>query len=506
VIQEEVIGAWAEDLAINTYPYDQLSIGLVSDHFGGSYIVWDDELTASVWAQRVDPYGQRLWGSGRLVASATSLNPRIAADGTGGILIAWQDGRNGWCSYGSQSGCDIYAQRIDGNGQPVWQSEGVPVVTAQGNQSNLAIVGDGQGGAIIVWQDPRPPSCCRLFAQRISADGQIMWQADGIPVSPEVSISMGPMVGVPILISDDAGGALLAWVNNQVYPVELTVQRISADGLLVWELPGTVIGTPSHGHFFKMTSDGAGGAILAYSVPGNIPGSPETDIRSQRVLSNGTIAWQEGGVWVSQAPLAQINPQIVSDGTGGAIVAWQHEPDDPNTGCFSVYEECDIFAQHIDVNGNGLWQENGIPISAAEYSQHSHILVSDGGGGAVVAWQDCRRYPGRDACINSMDIYVQRVSASGDALWPIDGAPLTRELGNQGAAPGSPLVSAIRGISDSRGGATFAWPDGRRTFCAPSFIDSSCDVFVQRVIVTSPSDAMPIPVPWVPLLLFDDQT
>ena len=70
---------------------------------------------------------------------------------------------------------------------------------------------------------------------------------------------------------------------------------------------------------------------------------------------------------MSHAPLAQINPQIVGDGTGGAIVAWQHEPDEQNAGCFSVFKECDIFAQRIDANGAALWQENDICYSHKNY-------------------------------------------------------------------------------------------------------------------------------------------
>ena len=350
-----------------------------------------------------------------------------------------------------------------------------------------------------MWQDPRPPHCCRLFAQRIDAGGQIVWQADGIPVSPEVSLSIGSMGAAPILISDNAEGALVAWMNNQVDPVELTVQRVSASGQLLWGLPGTVVGTPSHTNFFKMVGDGAGGAILAFTVSEGVPGSPATDLRAQRVLSNGTVALQAGGVWVSRAPNSQINPQLVEDGTGGALVTWEHEPDVENAGCFRVFDECDIFAQHIGSDGGILWQENGISITSASHSQHSPIIVSGGSGGAVIAWQDCRRYPARDPCINSMDVYVQRVNASGVVLWPVDGVPLTRALGNQGEAPGTPHNSIIRGIADSGGGATFVWPDGRQTFCAPAYVGSNCDVFAQRVILGNPSNA--INLPWVLILL-----
>jgi hypothetical protein len=319
-----------------------------------------------------------------------------------------------------------------------------------------------------------------------------MWQEDGIQVSPEPTIMFGGM-DETVMIGDNAGGAVFAWLNNQVDPevdpVMLTLQHINANGQLLWGSPGTVVGIPSHGNFHKMISDEAGGVIVVYTVIEGVPGSPATDIRAQRVLMNGSTAWQEGGVWVTKAPRSQINPHIVGDSEGGAIITWQHEPDEDNAGCYSVFEDCDIYAQRLNRDGESLWQENGISISSAENSQHSPIIVSDSDGGAVIAWQDCRLYPDRDECIFNMDIYVQRVTKLGNVLWTIDGIPLTEESGNQGIAPGTPLSSIIAGVKHTCGGATFVWPDGRETFCFPSYYDSNCDVFAQQLLFSNGTPA-----------------
>jgi hypothetical protein len=50
---------------------------------------------------------------------------------------------------------DIYAQRIDQEGNSAWTSNGLPVCQAAGTQSNIASVSDGTGGAIISWWDQR---------------------------------------------------------------------------------------------------------------------------------------------------------------------------------------------------------------------------------------------------------------------------------------------------------------------------------------------------------------
>ena len=48
--------------------------------------------------------------------------PRIAPDAAGGGYICWRDVRGG--------DVDVYAQRIDSNGNILWKRNGIPVVRA----------------------------------------------------------------------------------------------------------------------------------------------------------------------------------------------------------------------------------------------------------------------------------------------------------------------------------------------------------------------------------------
>ena len=70
----------------------------------------------------------------------------LVADGSGGAVVAWQDGRPGavW---------DIYAQRLSALGAQRWAPSGNPVCTAAGDQKNISMVADGAGGAIVTWED-----------------------------------------------------------------------------------------------------------------------------------------------------------------------------------------------------------------------------------------------------------------------------------------------------------------------------------------------------------------
>src|SRR6266508_1106606 len=50
------------------------------------------------------------------------IGPAIVSDGAGGAIVAWQDLR-------TEFEYDIYVQRVNAGGAPVWQPGGVPVCT-----------------------------------------------------------------------------------------------------------------------------------------------------------------------------------------------------------------------------------------------------------------------------------------------------------------------------------------------------------------------------------------
>src|SRR5262249_59345904 len=83
-----------------------------------------------------------------VVCNATGLQeqPVLVSDLAAGALIFWQDARNG-------SNYDIYAQRISATGQVFsstnssWIANGIPLSTPTGHQYTPVAVSDGAGGA-----------------------------------------------------------------------------------------------------------------------------------------------------------------------------------------------------------------------------------------------------------------------------------------------------------------------------------------------------------------------
>ncbi|MBK9471563.1 MAG: hypothetical protein IPO18_04675 [bacterium] len=165
------------------------------------------------------------------VALCTPANwqgyPAIVADGTGGGFVTWSNERSGAVS--------IYAQRIGGDGSTLWGEEGAAVCTAPYAQYNAELAVDGVGGAIIVWHDIRSLNL-DIYAQRVDAAGEAKWAADGVAICTAAGDQTDPLI-----VSDDSGGAIIAWVDGRSGSLDIYAQRIDAAGVAQWAPGGVAV-------------------------------------------------------------------------------------------------------------------------------------------------------------------------------------------------------------------------------------------------------------------------
>lgn len=108
-------------------------------------------------------------------------------------------------------------------------------------------------------------------------------------------------------------------------------------------------------------------------------------------------------------------PKVTGDGTGGAIAVYE----DIRSG-----NQHDFYAQKISPEGDILWGEKGLLIGGGykEFdSFHELHIVSDGSGGAFIAWSaypsepDWRLAPGQRQI--PYITHVTRADSEGSILW-----------------------------------------------------------------------------------------
>jgi hypothetical protein len=462
---------WDRDVLITGASGDQLQIQTISDGMGGAYISWWDRLRYRVQLQRIDILGRKYWtrSVGVIPFQGGIFNSAMIRDGANGVIVAWAGNGSGSGGYSS-----INAQRINPIGHREWGSYGKAVTRADGNQglSGIAIASDGQGGAFITWEDARPPHCCKVYAQHIDKNGNVLWPAEGIRVSAEPTNVFGPLPSPPRAIEDGAGGVIIAWGDFQNLRGRLFVQRLNSTGKALWRTDGIFAGKLGYS-YFSMASDGAGGALLAHAAPLELGGFP--NIFVQRVGHGGRLLWGENGALAGTKTYYASNPEVVSDSNGGAIVVWLDHL------LTAVYEESNILAQHLGPGGERLWRASGKVLVNLPGQQDGPRIIKAGKNATYVVWRDCRDYV-EAGCPIGADIYGQKIYNNGSIKWLYQGIPLAKTRGSQALPQGTPSgQSFIDLASDLHGGAIMAWPDGRRDICGNSIFESNCDVFSQRI-------------------------
>ncbi len=378
-------------VAICTYTGTQKSSAIISGGIDGSAIItWEDNRAGNydIYAQKIDSSGNVLWTTnGIAVCSKTTnqKNPKISSDNAGGAIIVWEDSLNNYW--------DISAQRISSSGNLLWTSTGVNICNSPNAQNNPKIDVDGLGGAVIVWQDKRNNVDYDIYAQRIDNSGASLWTANGVVVCNAINTQNNPRIE-----PDGSNGALIGWtdkrnaIDNNIY-----AQRINSSGTVQWTANGLLVcGAVNNQSALDMKYIGASGLLLTWKddrITANF-----NAIYAQIVSISGANQLTSNGILLSNG-IKSINPNAISDGLGGAIIAWQD----------SATLGWDIKTQSINSAGVAQWTSGGVTVCNASDDQVNVSQVTDGNGGAIYVWEDRRN-------TSNYDLYAHHLYSSGTPI------------------------------------------------------------------------------------------
>ncbi|MGD1048636.1 MAG: T9SS type A sorting domain-containing protein [Candidatus Krumholzibacteriaceae bacterium] len=380
------------------YPAHGFGQELKSDDHGNMIIAWDGVLNGvtGVYGQKIDQSGNFLWGAqGVLLSPTVSHQTDIVAtlDSDGGIIVAWADARTA-----APSLTNIYAQRVDKDGNVLWGPNGILIGSGVSPQTVAQIVTDGAGGAIVAWmQFDSMKGDWDIYGQRVDAGGAALWSAAGMPVctAPEDQDLWyyTPIVPVP----DGKGGAIIAWRDNRTFNSSIYAQRIDRNGYRCWALNGIAISLDNWAAGCVMKPDGMSGAFITwYEAHGG-----QNDIYAQRVDSSGAAKWDTYGKIICDAPGAQVYPGIETDGAGGVVITWQDARNGNNV----------VYAQRLAPDGMRLWNFTGAPVCIQASEQTFAEVAYVGNGESIFAWGDKRS--------GNFDVYANKLDATGHVLGPI---------------------------------------------------------------------------------------
>jgi hypothetical protein len=301
-------------------------------------------------------------------------HPDITSDNTGGAYAVYQ-------VYISQEETNqFYLQRISPDGVRLWGEKGVLIGEASGDldSGGLRVLADDDGGgAIAAWCD----NCNDVMSiTKVNSQGKILWQKDieGIEYASHIA-------------SDGAGGIIYILDDSGI-------QRVDAEGNLVWDRPGFLVEEPVSDR--KIISDGFGGVFVITVGKGD-----EKTVYIQRIDSEGTCPWSQGTVSIfyrSSEEASGFSEEaracLATDGMGGAFVVWLER--DLEALSFPEYL---MSVLRLSQDGDIIWQKRNLPGGLVGYDM---FVVTDNDGNALVFWE------------YATGLGAQKISPEGELLWP----------------------------------------------------------------------------------------
>jgi hypothetical protein len=318
------------------------------------------------------------------IQADSQKTPQIISDGNNGCYIAWADKRSGdW---------KIYLQKINSLGFPQWTTNGIPVGNIRIQSMQFATTTDNNGGIVIAWTDFRSGRN-DIYAQRVNPDGNFLWGSTGLAICTTVSSSL------PILNILSDNNILVTWEAEITHfsNTDIIAQKIDLNGSLMWGNGVTIKDNSESQYGVKVSSNQDGGATFAWYDVAGMDG-----IYTQRLDGNGDKLWNSNGIPIRINDFLFYN-SITSSDNNSSIISWVEYRNNVSH----------VFLQKINSSGVIQWSSLGLPISTNLNDKDLHRVISDGNGGAIIAWEE-------EISVNYR-VLTQKISSLGVRMWGNEG-------------------------------------------------------------------------------------
>lgn len=250
-----------------------------------------------------------------------------------------------------------------------------------------------------------------LFAAMFSDDALLAWTAE----QPRPIATQRYREFAPSIASDAVGGAWLAYTIEHTDTAfggdkDILLRRIDRFGQNILGDSNSSVAVVAQSAFIErnprvVVSDA--GVLVFYEVVDRSTGS--LDIAAVKLDGLGQPIWPSG-VWIASSRRLERLADVVRDGKGGAIVIVEA------TSGTDTAQSVDVLAVHVDAYGKTGWGASSEPavVAASRHIERDPVAVSDGLGGAFVAYEiEYTSGPRK----GDHDILAQHVTPQGAREW-----------------------------------------------------------------------------------------
>jgi microcompartment protein CcmK/EutM len=317
------------------------------DSHGNAVLVWyrDDGANWRIQARRRTASGSFSAVQSISPVGQDAVNPQVAVDGNGNAVIAWTryDGANN----------RVQVRRRTTSGS----LSAVQTISAAGQSaSSVHLAVDSSGNALVVWER-YDGAHYRIQARRRTAGGNLS--------SVQTLSAAGQNAFDPHVAMDSSGNAVVVWRRYDGANDRIQVRRRTPSGALSAVQTLSAAGRPAFGP--QVAVDPAGNAVVSWE---RYDGA-DSRIQVRRRTASGNLSAVQT---LSATGQGASQSQVAVDKVGNAIVAWM------------VYDGAHYRVQVVRRTAGGALSEVKT-LSAAGQDGIGPQLAVDGGGNAVVTWQ-----------------------------------------------------------------------------------------------------------------------
>jgi hypothetical protein len=388
------------------------------------------------------------------------LDPVAIGDNDDGYFLAYMVEHSDSAHLGDR---DIVMRHIDHNGSDLWgDTVNHFVVIAQSKYAEenpvIQILDDG---SLMVFYEihygSAPNADIDIAAVRLGRNGALLWPQGVLVASSKKQEVLRGSVG------DARGGAIVliesvSHRDSTVIASDVLGQHVDSVGTIGWKDSKEPLKIAGSSHLERnpaMVSDGSGGAYVAYEIE-YVGGARDgdVDILAQHLSSAGTREWtsETDLPVVSSNPKAREERPVVVRDSNGITIAFEVSFPVGKGGKTTAHV---IGMQRLDTNARPLWnlgKKSKLMGLRHDIPEHPRLIVDPVGGVYVL-------FEGVDTVSGNRDIYAQRVDRDGDQIWgdgeipqPIFNTPdVERDPVAMIESDGSLIVAAVRSMPGDQG-------------------------------------------------------
>jgi hypothetical protein len=312
------------------------------------------------------------------------------------LTMVWEENRLGYKQ--------VYGQAVDLEGNMVWsQTEGLQLgeSTAEQTKPKISIVDNNSTLEYYVgWEDFAVSDDSRIVGQKIT-NGNLEWGTGGKTIVDRVGNdklcdvsqsyyvwqSVGYNTNLFCIMVDENGDPATGWDTEGL---DVCIEDANQNNARLMEVPDGLL---------IVWDDYRNGSI---------------DIYGQIVTPEGEILWEEGGIPLIDHDHDQYFSNMIYE--DAIFIVWED---------FRSGDHYDVYMQKFDINGNEIWQVDGVEVAVQNSNQQAPYLVSDGTE-FMVFWEDYTN-------VDESELLGQMLDENGEMVWSSTGLTICSELKNQNA-------------------------------------------------------------------------